>query len=82
MDANETFAAECAHARELQAEFVHDEMADIEDQVVDGAIPADVARVVLSSKQWRAAKLRPKVYGDKQTTEFEGNLTIEVKAGI
>ena len=28
-------------------------------------MPPDAARVLISSKQWRAAKLAPKKYGDK-----------------
>ena len=80
MDANEAFASKCARARELQAEAVHDQMIEIEDGVIDGAIAPDVARVVLSSKQWRAAKLAPKRYGDKVHAEHSGDvgLTINV----
>lgn len=63
---NADFAAKCARARPSQAEGVHDDMVDIETRTLEGSIPTDVARVVLSSKQWRAAKLAPKKYGDKQ----------------
>jgi hypothetical protein len=66
MATNSDFQARCARARPSQAEGVHDDMVNIENGALEGRIPTDVARVVLSSKQWRAAKLAPKKYGDKQ----------------
>jgi hypothetical protein len=66
------FATRCARAREFQADYEHDDMQRIEARVLDGEIPADVARVVLSSKQWRASKLAPKKYGDKLQQEITG----------
>jgi hypothetical protein len=59
------FAARRARAREAQADGLFDEMADIENKTIAKALDPAIARVVLSSKQWRAAKLAPKVYGDK-----------------
>lgn len=59
------FAAKYAHARELQAEALFEDMHDIESRVLSKAIAPDVARVVLASKQWRAAKLAPKKYSDR-----------------
>lgn len=61
------FAAKCAHAREEQAEFHHDEMDRIERGVEDGSIPAQAGSVILSNKRWRMEKLRPKVYGPAVT---------------
>lgn len=72
METHEDFASKCARARELQADAVHDQMIEIEDGVICGSIPPDVARVALSSKQWRAAKLKPKAYGNKVTQEHTG----------
>ncbi len=46
-----------------QGDYEHDKMAEIEAKVLAGEIPPDVARVVISSKQWRASKLAPKKYG-------------------
>ena len=62
---NPDFATKCARAREAQADHLFEGMAEIEDGVLSGAVDAQAARVVLSSQQWRASKLRPKVYGDK-----------------
>lgn len=64
---DENFRAKCAYAREAQAEAMLEDMADIENDLRSGAVSADVARVLLSSKQWRACKQAPKKYGDKIT---------------
>ena len=63
--AEESFRAKYARAREAQADLMFDGMADIELDVLSGELKPDAAKVVLWSRQWRAAKLRPKVYGDK-----------------
>lgn len=86
MERHEDFAAKCARARELQADAVHDQMIEIEDGVLNGSISPDVARVVISSKQWRAAKLKPKSYGDKLTQHVTGAdggpLVVNVNLGV
>lgn len=43
---------------------------EIADNCTPESAPAD--RVRLSAYQWRAAKLKPKVYGDKVQTEVTG----------
>lgn len=63
---NEDFQARCVRARPLQADGAHDKMVHIENGVLEGRIDPAAARVVVSSMQWRAAKLAPKKYGDKQ----------------
>lgn len=72
------FAARCAHARTLQADALEAQMGDIEEQVLSGEVQADAARVVLSSKQWRAAKLAPKKYGDKMDHTHKGSVTLKI----
>jgi len=72
VDVHPSFATKCARARELQGDYAHDEMMDIEDDVLAGKVAPDVARVVISSKQWRASKLAPKKYGDKHETVLSG----------
>jgi hypothetical protein len=64
------FLAKCARAREEQGHLAVDEMVEIEQEVIDGNLPCDVARVVLSSKQWRASKLAKAHYGDKLSIEI------------
>lgn len=65
MQAYPDFATKCAHARVIQADSIEEDMADIEDRTLSGELDPAAARAVLSSKQWRAAKLAPKKYGDK-----------------
>lgn len=71
-DANPAFDARCARARELLAQHNEQQMVDVCDAVQSGEMPSDVARVVLSNLQWRAAKSAPKLYGDKITSEITG----------
>jgi len=59
------FATRCARAREEQADYIVEDCAEIEDKTLSGEINPAAARAVLASKQWRAAKLAPKKYGDK-----------------
>lgn len=68
------FATECAHAREAAGELAADEQEDIAQRCLEGSIPADVARVVISQKQWRASKLASKKYGDNKQIELNGNI--------
>lgn len=63
MDANPQFAARCARARELQADYMDDLILDTANASTPETAPAD--RVKISAYQWRAAKLQPKRYGDK-----------------
>jgi len=58
-----------AHAREAQADAFADEIVDVaRDKVRD---PAQ-ARVLIDALKWAAGKRKPKVYGDKVTTEHSG----------
>ena len=59
-------------ARSIQADVLLDDIADIEDRTLTGAIDPVAARTVLSSKQWRAMKMSPKQYGDRLATTLTG----------
>jgi hypothetical protein len=71
-DEKPDFAAKCARARAWQGDYLFDEMGIIESDVMSGKIDHNQARVVLSSKQWRASKLAPKKYGERVTQEHVG----------
>jgi len=71
------FAVQYARAREEQAEAFADEMIDIADDisrditvdsegkhVIDG-FAAQRAKVMIDTRKWIAAKLKPKKYGEK-----------------
>ena len=72
MAAHEDFRTRCARAREAQAEFMDHRILGVADAVENRALDPQAAKVVLSALQWRAAKLAPKVYGERQTLEHEG----------
>lgn len=72
LENDDVFAARCARARELQADALEEDMADVEQKTLDGTIDPKAANVVLSSKRWRASKLAPKKYGDKSALELTG----------
>lgn len=77
LDTDEDFRTKYARAREQQADLMFDEMADVENDVISGAMKPEAARVVLWSRQWRAAKLMPKKYGDKIDLNHSGGLKFE-----
>ena len=63
-------------AREAQQDFIAD---DIVEQA-DLATPEDhnVVKLRIWARQWRAAKLAPKKYGDKQVVDITQNVNIAV----
>lgn len=72
IETNEAFRAKYARARVQQAEWLNDDMAEIEESVLRGRLDTKAAQVVLGSKQWRAAKLAPKRYGERIASEISG----------
>jgi hypothetical protein len=78
MHAYPDFATNCARARYRRMDDVVDEMQDIEMDVMHGVLGAAEARVILSSKQWRAERMAPKNYGPRQSVELSGEIkTVE-----
>jgi hypothetical protein len=77
INANPEFAAMCGRARQEQGDYLFDEIARVESDVEAGRLPPDVARVLISSKQWRASKLAPKRYGDRTTVESTSTVRVE-----
>lgn len=67
MEANKAFAAKCARAREDQAELMDEMILDVANASTPETAQCD--RVKISAYQWRAAKLKPKVYGDQPQTQ-------------
>jgi len=66
--ANKEFRDQYARARETQADVIADEILAIADCADDAA----KARVQIDARKWLAGKLRPKVYGDRVSTEITG----------
>lgn len=59
------------YARAIQARAMHhaDGILDLEQKLLNGEIPPDVARVALDTRKWVASRLLPKTYGDRQTVD-------------
>ena len=77
LEADADFRTKYARAREAQADVMFDGMADIESDVLSGVLKPDAAKVVLWSRQWRAEKLKPKVYGAKLDLNHSGAVKFE-----
>lgn len=74
------FAHRYARAREVQAHGEADEIRAIADAATVEDV--QVARLKIDARKWRAAKMAPKVYGDKSVIEGpgpNGEHTIETK---
>lgn len=59
------FAANYTRAREDQADHDADKIGDIAEQVVQGKVDPQAARVAIDAYKWAAGKRKPKVYGEK-----------------
>lgn len=92
--ADESFREQYARARETQADTIFDEILDIADESKndtwtddDGNVRTNAevvarSRIRIDARKWMAGKLRPKVYGEKVTTEVTGSLTHEHSVGL
>lgn len=61
----ETFAEQYAYAREIQAHNDGDRMNTIAEELREGTIDPNAARVMADILKWTAGKRLPKSYGDK-----------------
>lgn len=66
------FLTKYARAREWQGDVADDRIQEIVDGVLKGKIDPHAARVAIGGLTWRASKLKPKVYGDRQQLEHSG----------
>jgi hypothetical protein len=62
MQKDPTFESKCARAREWQADYMDDLVLDTANECTSETAQAD--KVKISAYQWRASKLKPKVYGN------------------
>lgn len=71
--ANEAgFSDKYARAKSAQQEAAVDELAEVAEKTLRGEFDPQAARVYADIIKWRAARLAPKKYGDKVTTEHTG----------
>lgn len=70
------FVGQYARARDEQADFYADEIIDIADKAED----AQIARLQVDARKWKASKLAPKRYGEKvvHAGDDESPLKIEI----
>lgn len=78
LDEREEFATKYARARTMQADLMDDMILDAAEATTNDNAAAQ--RVKIAAYQWRAAKLKPKVYGEllKLGDPDAEKLTIEI----
>jgi hypothetical protein len=76
---NETFAKRYAQARDDRGVAFGERIIDLVDDVIAADIPVDAARLAIDSLKWTAARLAPKVYGEKQTVDINQNINVAVE---
>lgn len=65
LDTDVAFAQAYARARESRADARADRIDEISQQVIDGELDPQAARVVIDAEKWQAAHEQPRKYGDK-----------------
>jgi hypothetical protein len=70
MDARPDFVARCARAREGLADFLVDDIERLADLTTEANVQS--MKVKISTKQWRAMKMAPRIYGESSRTELTG----------
>lgn len=71
LDSHTAFAAKYARARLSQADLMDDRILETIAKIESGELTPEQGRVIIAALQWRAAKLEPKKYGDKQHVALE-----------
>jgi transposase-like protein len=74
----EDFRNSYARAREAQADVLAEQTISLADEV-EGTQDANVvaaARLRVDTRKWFASKMRPRVYGERQTVEHEGQVAV------
>lgn len=65
-----------ARAREGRADVRFESIEQLKDDLRNGKVDANAARVLLDAIKWQAGKEKAKVYGDKIVQEHTGTLTL------
>lgn len=75
LEADSVIAERYARAKEAQADALADEIVDIADGRDGDSDPAS-RRVRVDARKWVAAKLRPKVWGDRVQHDHDGAVAL------
>ena len=65
INGDEALQTRYARAREARGHAQGEAVGELGQAVLAGVYPPDVARVALDAMKWSAARMAPKVYGDK-----------------
>lgn len=76
---NEDFQNRIARARTAQADTLDDEIQEVIDKIASGVMDATAGRTVIWGMQWRAAKMRPKKYGEYKREETDSKVEVIIK---
>lgn len=71
---HEEFREQYAHAREVQAELLAEDIINLSDAVIEDGAAVAKARLQVDARKWYASKLAPKRYGDR--IQHEQKITI------
>lgn len=68
-----------ARARERQADSHADRALELAELTAAGEVDPQAARVAIDTLKWRAGRLAPKNWGDRQTVEHGGAVQFRVE---
>jgi len=69
------FRTRCACAREGLADFLLDKIEAMADEATKDNV--EVMKLKISTAQWRAMKMAPRVYGNNAAVEVTGNVSVK-----
>ena len=69
------FRTRCACAREGLADFLLDKLEDMADETTE--LNVNSMKVKISTAQWRAMKMAPRIYGNNAAVEVTGNVNVK-----
>jgi len=70
-DRHPEFHTKCARAREGLAEVFVDKIMTLADETTEANVQSQ--KVKISTAQWLAMKMAPRIYGDRTTTQITGD---------
>ncbi len=70
LGADPELATIMARAREMLGDVLDDDIHQVIKELRAGTLEPQAAQVIIRALQWRAGKLKPKVYGEKQTIDM------------